>query len=361
MYHHSIAEKIGQLFLIGFEGATLSQDHPIARDIIDRNLGGVILFDKLLAKNLTTNNIVTPAQVTSLTSSLQDLAGGNLLIAVDQEGGMVTRIKKQHGFPPTPEAEVLGRATDSEETSRCSRQVARMLASLGINFNMAPVVDLNIYPQNPIIGAYGRSFSNNPDIVFKNALKWIVSHRREGILSCLKHFPGHGSSRNDSHLGFVDISATWHKTELQPYKDLIIEGYHEAIMVGHLFNSHFDKLYPATLSYDTVHKILRSQLHYKGLIVSDDMQMGAITDHYGLGKACCKAISAGVDVLIIGNNIRHDPYIFKKLQTEMLKAVDMGKLTTNRIEEAWSRVQKFKLLRKNLKWKERKHNHTLLS
>ncbi len=315
-------------------------------DIIERNLGGIILFDKLLAKKLTDNNIVTLNQVAELTSSAQELAEGNLLIAVDQEGGMVARLKEQHGFPSTPGAEALGNAADPEETTRCSRQVAHMLRSLGINFNLAPVVDLNIYKKNPIIGAYGRSFSEDPSIVFKNTARWVAAHRQEGMLSCLKHFPGHGSSRSDSHLGFVDISATWHETELQPYRDFIIRGYQEAIMVGHLFNSHLDKTYPATLSYSTVHEILRSQLQYKGLIVSDDMQMRAITDRYGLAEACCKAISAGVDLLIIGNNICHDPHIFEKIQTYLLKAVDNGSLTINRIEEAYTRVQKFKFLRK---------------
>ena len=346
VHQESTAEKIGQLFMIGFEGAALSSNDPIAMEIVDRNLGGVILFDRLLAKKLTTNNIVTQAQITDLTSSLQELAGGNLLVAVDQEGGMVTRLKEHHGFPTTPGAEILGSADDEELTNRCSKQVASMLNSLGINFNLAPVVDLNIYSKNPIIGAYGRSFSKEPDIVFENAAKWIAAHRQEGVLSCLKHFPGHGSSRSDSHLGFVDISATWEQKELQPYKDFIKDGYEEAIMVGHLFNSDLDDSYPATLSYPTVHEILRNKLRFRGLIVSDDMQMRAITDRYGLAEACCKAISAGIDLLIIGNNIFHDPHIFAKIQKELLKAVDMGTLAEERIDEAWTQVQKFKLLRR---------------
>ncbi len=345
MNDDTIAEKIGQLFLIGFEGTTLLKNDPIAADIVNRNLGGVILFDKLLAKKMAANNIVTPTQVADLTTSLQDLAEGNLLIAVDQEGGMVTRLKEQHGFPTTPEAETLGNATDSDEITRCGQQVARLLSSLGINFNLAPVVDLNIYKKNPIIGALSRSFSENPDIVFEKTTKWIEAHRKERLLSCLKHFPGHGSSRSDSHLGFVDISATWREIELQPYRDFISRGYQEAIMIGHLFNNNFDEIYPATLSHSTVHKILRSQLQFKGLIVSDDMQMRAITDRYGLAEACCKAISAGVDLLIIGNNICHDPHILEKLHSELLKAVKTGRLTTKRIEEAWTRIQKFKLLR----------------
>lgn len=342
MIQYSLKEKIGQLFMLGFEGSTLSMNAPIVNDIVQRNLGGVILFDKLLSKKLSENNIISPLQVADLTSYLQDLTEEKLLIAVDQEGGMVARLKKQHGFPATPGAEELGNAADSEQTTQYSLQVARMLYSVGINFNLAPVIDLNVYRKNPIIGGYGRSFSDNPKIIFEHAGRWIRAHRQEGVLSCLKHFPGHGSSRSDSHLGFVDISATWNDIELQPYRDFIASNYREAIMVGHLFNCRFDNFDPATLSYATVHKILRSQLGFEGIIISDDMQMRAITDRYGLAEACCKAIAAGVDLLIIGNNLRYDPLILEKIQKEILRALNDGRLTEERIEEAWQRIQSFK-------------------
>lgn len=344
MTHYSLKEKIGQLFMIGFEGSTLTRNAPIARDIVQRNLGGVILFDKLLSKKLTENNIISPSQVAELTSSLQELAEEKLLIAVDQEGGMVTRLKEQHGFKATPGAEELGNSADPEQTTQYGLQVARMLYSVGINFNLAPVIDLNAYRKNPIIGGYGRSFSDSPKIVFERAARWVNAHRQEGVLSCLKHFPGHGSSHSDSHLGFVDISATWKDIELQPYENFIASDYQEAVMVGHLFNTNFDKSYPATLSYATVHRILRKQLGFKGIIISDDMQMGAITNRYGLTDACCKAIAAGVDLLIIGNNLCYDPLILEKVQKEILKALKDRRLTEGRIEEAWSRVQRFKKL-----------------
>jgi len=334
--------------MIGFEGSTLSRNDPIARDIVQRNLGGVILFDKLLSKNLNDNNIISPTQIIALTSSLQSLTEDSLLIAVDQEGGLVARLKKQHGFPSTPGAEKLGNESDTRQTTLFSLQIARMLKSVGINFNLAPVIDLNVHQKNPIIGAYGRSFSNNPEIVFEHTARWVEAHRQEGVLSCLKHFPGHGSSRNDSHLGFVDISATWQDIELLPYRDFIAIDYQEAIMVGHLFNSHFDESLPATLSYSTVQGILRDRLGFKGIIISDDMQMRAITDRYGLADACCKAIAAGVDLLIIGNNLCYDPSILEKVQVEIIKALGDGRLTENRIDEAWGRIQRFKNLVTNV-------------
>jgi len=345
MTHQSLKHKIGQLFIIGFEGATLSENNPVVTDIAEHHLGGVILFDRLLARKRSINNIISPDQVADLTAKLQGFAKGNLLIAVDQEGGRVARLDRQHGFPATPDAATLGRGGDPEQTGYYGGQVAEMLHSAGINFNLAPVVDLNVYPENPIIGTYGRSFSSNPDTVFKNTVKWLDAHRKKGVLSCLKHFPGHGSSIDDSHLGFVDISATWSEIELQPYKDLLARGYDEAIMVAHLFNSELDPTYPATLSHATLNGILRERLGHRGVIISDDMQMRAITDRYGLAESCCMAISAGVDLLIIGNNLNYEPGVLKKIVDSLLKAVSDGKLTQKRIEEAWRRVQQLKKLR----------------
>ncbi len=347
MTNITIEEKIGQLFIIGFEGSAISRNHPIAEDITKRNLGGVILFDKLIAKKLSINNIISSSQVKELTSDLQDLAGGNLLIAVDQEGGMVTRLKEQHGFPVTPSAELLGQRPDTGETADSSNLIAQKLNSLGINCNLAPVVDLNIYSQNPIIGAYGRSFSYQSDTVFKHAASWIKEHNNQNILTCLKHFPGHGSSRDDSHLGFVDISDTWRERELNPYRKFIETGYQEAIMVGHLFNSRLDANHPAPLSSSTVHTLLRGQLKHTGVIISDDMQMRAITDRYGLPEACCQALLAGVDMIIIGNNLAHDPKILQKVQRKIVTSIKNGILTEDRINEAFEYVQHYKNIRKS--------------
>lgn len=340
----SLEQKIGQLFLLGFAGDVLTPEHPIATDIAEGNLGGVILFDRLLAEAKNTNNIVNSDQIAGLTADLQQMAGGKLLIAVDQEGGKVSRFKEERGFPVTPGAALLGGAPDIRSTVTSARQTARMLKQAGINFNLAPVVDLNVYNENPIIGRYDRSFSAEAPVVVAHAAAWIAEHRREGIQSCIKHFPGHGSSRTDSHLGFVDITATWQDNELEPYRLLFSAGQVEAVMVGHLFNKKFDAEYPATLSRRTLQSLLRGKLNFRGMIVSDDMQMKAITSRYGLEEGCCRALAAGVDLLIIGNNLVHDPHIFSKLKTAVLTAIDQGKVTESRIVEAWNIVQNFKTL-----------------
>lgn len=344
MQNSSLRQKIGQLFLVGFAGDSLSSTHPIIADIREEKLGGVILFDRFLAEKKDTHNIINPKQLQRLTTDLQDLAGGHLLIAVDQEGGKVNRFRQEKGFPITLSAAELGSMADIQTTVASARQTARMLRAAGVNVNLSPVVDLNVNKDNPIIGRFGRSFSDNSRTVAAHAAAWIYEHRALGIQCCLKHFPGHGSSLGDSHVGFVDISDSWSESELEPYRLLIDTGHAEAIMVGHLLNRNFDAIYPATLSSTTIGRLLRQDLHFTGLIISDDMQMKAITDGFGLQAACCKALAAGVDLLIIGNNLVHDPGIFVKTKEAVLRAVHCGEISEQRIEEAYSVVQKFKLL-----------------
>jgi len=342
MHHTSLRQKIGQLVLIGFTGETLPINHPIVADIREEKLGGVILFDRFLAEKKDSNNISSAEQLRKLTTDLQRFAGGDLIIAVDQEGGKVNRFKRERGFPITPTAAELGSTRDVQATAASARQTARMLRAAGVNLNLAPVVDVNVNGDNPIIGGYGRSFSDNSRTVAEHATAWIREHQAEGIQCCLKHFPGHGSSDRDSHLGFVDISASWGADELAPYRLLIGSGHAAAIMVGHLINKNFDPIYPATLSSPTLRTLLRRDLHFNGLIISDDMQMKAITDCFGLEEACCKALAAGIDLLIIGNNLVHDSGILHKVKNSVLEAVYRETISVKRIEEAYGFVQKFK-------------------
>lgn len=338
----SLEQKIGQLFILGFSGDTVTAEDPIGEDICKRNLGGVILFDRCLASSKKTNNIIDTRQLRLLTASLRELSDEPFLVAVDQEGGRVSRFTPERGFPVTPAAVQLGNSPYLHATIASAQQTARMLGDIGVNLNLAPVVDLNVYQENPIIGKYGRSFSADPAVVTAHAAAWIREHRQLGILSCLKHFPGHGSSRTDSHLGFVDITKTWQEDELVPYQQLIRTDQIEAIMLGHLFHRNFDAQYPATLSRTTIQTLVRQRLQFDGVVITDDMQMKAITGHYGLEDACCKALAAGVDLVIIGNNLDRDPFILSKVIDALLRKLDEGTITEARLEEAWSRIQKFK-------------------
>ena len=337
-----ILQQIGQCFLIGFTGDSITRTSPVARDIMQRNLGGVLLFDRNLALKAATNNIVSPEQTHKLIADLQSLAHGNLLVAVDQEGGRVNRFKAERGFPQTPPAGELGQHSDASRTQQAAEQTASMLASLGINFNLAPVVDLNIFPENPIIGRYQRSFSRDPQKVVEHARIWIDAHHRHKIRCCLKHFPGHGSSTVDSHLGFVDISSSWQQTELSPYTELFAEGFTDAVMSGHLLLNQFDSAHPATLSKPLLSSLLRDTLGFSGAVLSDDLQMKAITERYGLGEACWRALAAGVDILVLGNNLCYDPDIIDTCSQAVLQAVRDKKLAPERIQSAWQHVQQLK-------------------
>jgi beta-N-acetylhexosaminidase len=336
-----IEHLIGQLFMTGFLGESVTKDNPVIRDIATRNLGGVILFDRFLAGKQKYNNIVSHDQVKELTSNLQDAAGGKLLIAVDQEGGKVTRFKKQSGFQQTPTAWDLGQSGDITQTIKASKATANLLLETGFNLNLAPVVDINRFNENPIIGKYKRSFSDNPTTVADHAAAWVKEHRHYGIRCCLKHFPGHGSSRADSHLGFVDISESWHQNELDPYQFLLEEHLVDSVMTGHLYNRRIDSEYPATLSSSTI-SILKKELGFTGPVLSDDMQMGAITSRYGLEQAVCLALRAGVDMIVVGNNLSYDPDILNKLIKAVARSLQQGDISEQRLHDAHNRVQKLK-------------------
>ncbi len=341
----TLEKIIGQLFILGFNGSTVDQHSPIVADITKRNLGGVILFDKLLARNKSQNNILSPTQVKELNSSLQACSEKPLLIAVDQEGGMVKRLKSSAGFPETLSAWELGIRNDLTLTAIHAGCTAQMLKKLGINYNLAPVVDLNTYPDNPVIGKIKRSFSADSDTVIRHANIWIQEHTNHNILCCLKHFPGHGSSQTDSHLGFTDISTSWQDTELIPFKKLINQKSNatiDSVMLGHLFHSGFDTLHPTSLSRVIAKDLLRTELEFQGVIITDDLQMKAITDKYGLEESVCLALAAGVDMIIIGNNLEYDPDLLKRVIPAVSQAVKEERIPERHIHEAWQRVQQMK-------------------
>lgn len=338
-----LRRQIGSLFMVGFAGTTLSGDAPICRDIVQHGLGGVILFSRRLNSHSPEANISSPEQLQALTTALQQTAGSTLLIGIDQEGGAVQRLRQEHGFTQICSAREMGAAgADTENTRTQARTNADMLARLGINLNFAPVVDVNVNPDNPVIGGLGRSFSDDPAIVSAHARVWIEEHNRCGVISCLKHFPGHGSSKKDSHLGFVDISTSWREHELGAYRQLIDDKLVDLVMSGHLFNQNLDPRFPATLSKKTIDGLLRGELGYHGAVISDDMQMRAITDHYDFTEAVCRALDSGVDIIVFGNNLDYDPDICSRGVQAVLDGLDRGEISEERLHSAFARVQRLK-------------------
>jgi beta-N-acetylhexosaminidase len=333
---------LGQMLLVGFRGLAVDDQHPIVADIRQRHLGGVVLFDYDGPARSPVRNVESPAQLQALTASLQGAAATPLLMAVDQEGGQVARLSPRHGFPASASHQQLGELAEPALTADTAQAMARLLAQAGINLNLAPVVDVNTNPRNPVIARYGRSFGADPELVSQLAAAFILAHHQEGVLCCPKHYPGHGSSAADSHRGFVDVSDTWAPTELQPYIDLIQAGLADSIMTAHVFNAALDPVYPATLSRLTIDGLLRGELGYDGVVISDDMQMGAIRGHYGYEDAVLAAVDAGVDMLAISNNVLFEEDVVSRTVEILRRAVAQGRLSRARIEQSYGRIQRLK-------------------
>ena len=241
-------------------------------------------------------------------------------------------MKREFGFPPTVSAQYLGSINNLDTTRKYSEIIAATLAEAGINLNFTPVVDLNTNSDNPIIGKLERSFSADPNIVTRHALEVIKTHRRHGILSTIKHFPGHGSSRNDSHKGFVDVTNTWSDSELTPFLKIVKTGETNVVMTAHIFNAKLDPSHPATLSSPIITGILRNKLKYDGVVVSDDMQMEAISVNYSLETAIELAIQAGVDILVFANNSVYEEDIAERAVGIIKKLVLKGNISRERID-----------------------------
>ncbi len=326
-----LKKMIGHMLIVGFDESSVSKSSPIVKDIEQYELGGVILFDRFYNDRKRVKNISDAAQLQKLTTDLQSHSKHKLFIAIDQEGGHVARLKPKYGFSTIPSAEDVAKLSTKEARKIYTTQ-SKMLHKEGINLNFAPVVDLSINPKNKVIVGLKRSFSKESKTVVKFAKILIETQKKEQITSVLKHFPGHGSSLGDSHQGFVDISDSWSKKELKPYRALIKSSDAQMIMTAHVFNSHLDPKYPATLSYKINTELLRKELGFKGVIVSDDMQMKAISKHYTLQESVTLAINAGVDLLLFGNQLEKSNT--KEIIESIFKAVKSGKISLSKIIEA---------------------------
>jgi len=326
------------MLLVGFRGLTVDQASEVVADIRERNLGGVLLYDTDLPTHSAIRNIRDAAQLTSLVEGLKALASTPLLVAVDEEGGLVARLDQRHGFPPTYSAAQLGARNDPSFTQQQGQKIAETLRSMGINLNLAPVVDLNVNPQNPIIGSLGRSFSADPAVVTAQGGAFIGGHRAVGVKTTLKHFPGHGSSTGDTHVGVVDVTNTWTATELQPFSNLIRQRLTDAVLTAHVFNAKLDPAHPATLSKPTVTGILRERLGWQGVVISDDMQMGAIRKVFGYGEALRLAIEAGIDILTIAQQQVFEPGIVARTIDLITGLVANGTISEARIDASYRRI-----------------------
>jgi len=338
----SLEHKIGQMLMIGFHGISAPSDSQICKDIKQYNVGAVILFDFNPVDKTKPKNIATKTQLKKLTSELQACSSdGKLLIAVDQEGGKVQRLKSKYGFyGKFPKASDVIKMDQSKIKSTYTKMSAE-LKSVGINYDLAPVVDLDINMKNHVIHGLGRSFGKDPKVVAKYASTFIDAMHSHGVLTSIKHFPGHGSSVGDTHKGFVDVTHLWKEVELEPYH--LLKDKADTVMVAHVFNKKLDDVYPASLSYKTITKMLRWKLGYHGVVITDDLQMGAISKKYGLKNTLKLAINAGDDILLIGNQLDPKKVKSTKVLVETIeRLIKSGEVKEENIDKAYARIQKLK-------------------
>ena len=335
----ALERELGALFLVGVRGTEAGGNPDLARMLCEYRVGGVLLLGR---------NIVDADQLARLTDGLTAQAAActsqKVLVAVDAEGGHVMRLGPELGWPATFSAQELGETNDFALTEREARRIGAMLRAAGINWNLAPVVDVGYNPANPVIVGSARSFGATAFQVIEHARAFVQGLRAEGVLTTLKHFPGHGSSFDDTHRGFTDVTDTASPgLELAPYRALIAEGLADSVMTAHVFNRRLDEQYPATLSRATVTGLLRGDLGFNGPVVSDDLRMGAIERRYGVGEAAVLALDAGVDVLLIVDDRLPDSGSATQVALAAIKrALARGVLDPARVEAALERVRAFR-------------------
>jgi beta-N-acetylhexosaminidase len=317
--------QVGQLLISGFRGTNaLDPDVETVRRYLENgSLGGVILLGR---------NIRSPEQLVKLTQILRTSSEIEPIICIDQEGGRAGRVGTHNGFLN------WGSAADVAQSGRNNSEVldyyvtrAQQLRDAGVNLNLGPVLDLNTNPFNPVIGMLGRSYGQTVEEVVHFGELFVRAHRSVGLMTCLKHFPGHGSSQADSHQRMADVTQTWSAKEIAPFEMLTKAGFADTLMNSHLVHADLsDKPnWPTSLSKRSVEEI-RHGLGFAGPIIVDDLQMGAITNFHEAGDAAVAAVAAGNSLLIYAN-------FKKKFRVEQIRTVETA-LSTALQNQVLSRI-----------------------
>ncbi len=331
----SLEVMAGQMILVGFrgDGANDAGVKAVQSDIANGRIGGVLY----LKTNVASLNAVRDINRGFVAAS----KGLVPLIALDQEGGSIERLTQAVGFTEIPSAARIASNQSVAGAQQTYFTMARGLAEVGFNVNFGPVVDLNLNPNNPIIARYGRSYGAVPGQVAKYAGSFIDAHHQAGLVTALKHFPGHGSSRSDSHEGFVDISQVWQPQELDPYRILINQGKVDMVMMAHLYHRQFSGAgaqTPASLSPNWIEGVLRQQLGYDGVVVSDDMEMGAIRAHFSFQQSIIMAVEAGTDILLFSNTANYRSSLGQEIRDILVAKAESDPSFRARIEQSYRRI-----------------------
>ncbi|MFF5147358.1 glycoside hydrolase family 3 protein [Streptomyces sp. NPDC013157] len=308
----------------GFTGTT-------APDWLLRRLG-----EGLASVGVFGRNIISAEQLSALTAQLR-AERDDVLVAIDEEGGDVTRLEVRTGSS-FPGNHALGAVDDPELTRQVALELGRRLAACGVNFSWAPVADVNSNSANPVIGV--RSFGADQDLVARHTAAYVTGLQAAGVAACTKHFPGHGDTAVDSHLAMPRIDATaevLHARELAPFRAAIAAGT-RAVMSAHILVPALDRTRPGTLSHRVLTELLRGELGYDGLIVTDGIEMQAIAGTYGIEHGTVLALAAGADAICVGGGLSDDETV-RRLRDALVAAVRSGELPEERLAEAAQRVR----------------------
>jgi beta-N-acetylhexosaminidase len=320
---HELEARAARLFTVGFHGQTITAD---LTKLVARGVGGVVFFSR---------NVGQPAQVLELTSSIKRLAARSLILALDQEGGQVARLRQ--GFTEIPPMRAVGASGNAALAREVGALIGREVRAVGFDMSYAPVLDVDTNPQNPVIGA--RSFGRTPEVVSELGVAFAQGMESVGVAACGKHFPGHGDTSQDSHLELPRLPhslARLEQTELKPFVAAIQAGI-PALMTAHVIFEPLDSVYPATMSRQVLRGLLREKLGFEGLVITDDIEMRAIADHYGIEECVTRGVDAGVDQFLCC----HTAELAHRAIDAVIHAVESGTLGREALESANRRVAQF--------------------
>lgn len=331
----SLEDMAGQMVMVGFTGdaAGAAGVRAVREQVARGEIGGVMYLR---------TNVDSLEAVRGINRSL--IAARPWLppfIALDQEGGQIERLTAAVGFDEIASAQAIG--SDTPDRARAIYAgLADDLARLGFSVNFGPVVDLDLNPENPIIGRYERAFGADPEQVVAMASAFVEAHRDAGLATALKHFPGHGSSAGDTHDGFVDVTGLWQPVELEPYRAMIDGGMADMVMVAHLFSADVQGgdtgQLPASLSRTWIEGVLRDELGFGGVAISDDLEMGAIRSRFDLHDTVVSAVEAGMDILLFSNTAAYDPALGSEIHQVLVDEGRADAAFADRIAQSYGRI-----------------------
>ncbi|OMF21455.1 glycoside hydrolase family 3 [Paenibacillus sp. FSL H8-0548] len=324
----TLDEKIGQMVIVGLEGTTMQEQ---AKEMIDKyEVGGFILYK---------DNIIDADQTLKLLNQLKASNQMNdipLWLSIDQEGGKVSRLPDE--FTKIPSTADVGKANNTSYTSHIGQAIGEAVHALGFNMDFAPVLDINSNPKNPVIG--NRAFGATPELVITHGIETMKAIQSKQVAAVVKHFPGHGDTSVDSHLDLPVVNKSLKELEafeLLPFAEAIQENA-DAIMIAHLLIPKIDENYPASLSKELITDLLREKLNYNGVVMTDDMTMGGITEHYDVGEAAVMSVLAGSDIILIGHDYDTQISVLKALKENARDGV----ITKNQLDQSVYRILSLK-------------------